>query len=228
MNFKLKISSETKKILILMICVTIVFVMVEYFMQADYVFRTQEVLSEYTGYIEARIRDNIKDNMAIEPTTISQSVIFDRVSPDGSQELRYYSEKELDQQIIAVKTIKTNQEKVIYSGNRINYPKWLGNEHIFFTTYCGTGCQGFGLVNVSSGKVEKGVLSYMSIDENRPDYTNFRDWFGKEFEFDGTPESIEGEIKDDKTYLVFRMRDRETKPLGEKRFLFTGNDLQEF
>lgn len=179
-------------------------------------------MNEYTNNLESRIK-----NYTEPKTTEARSLIFDRLSPDGSQQLMYYSEREFDQQIIQVKNIKTGFEKIIYSGSRVNLPNWLGNEHIFFETYCGTSCQGFNLVNVATTEVRTGLLSYMLLVTKRPAYTHFRNWFGQEFEFNGLPTEIVSETKDNKTWLVFKMEDETGKLSGEKRFLFTGSDLEE-
>lgn len=150
------------------------------------------------------------------------------LSPDKSKKIIIYflDEQELEN-IISVVELDSDYEKYIYIGKNIGFPKWLGNDHIFFTKYCGTACQGFILVEVNGGEVRSGILSYMSLDLSRPDYTHFKDWFGSEFEFDGYPESMRGEIKDDKAWLVFAMHDQNKKPLGEKRFIFTGDGLKE-
>lgn len=115
----------------------------------------------------------------------------------------------------------------VFTGDRIGAPEWLGNEHVFFTGYCGTSCQGLYLVDTLNKETRLGVLFYMVLDKARGPYTIFKDWLGKEFEFDGLVKEIKSEISGNNTYLIFEMQDNKGKPAGEKKFLFTGNALEE-
>lgn len=56
--------------------------------------------------------------------------------------------------------------------------------------------------------------------------THLKDWFGQEFEFEGYNENIRSVYIDGKTYLIFEMWNNK-QPIGEKKFLFTGNSLKE-
>lgn len=220
MNFKINFNAETKKILFQLGAIIFFMAVIDYYIQETYFYRAQELLHDYIA--DSRTKNDIQP----KPIEV-QSWTFDRLSPDGSQELMYYSERELDRQIISLRNTKAELEKTIYSGSRVNLPDWLGNEHIFFTTYCGTSCQGLDLVNVINTEVRTGLLSYMFFVPKRPVYTHFRSWFGEEFEFNGLPTEIISETNDNKTWLIFKMKDETGKFIGEKRFIFTGNDLKE-
>ena len=123
--------------------------------------------------------------------------------------------------------MENGKEDYIFTGSRIGEPKWLGNEHVFFTSYCGSSCQGIYLVDVFNKETEQGVLSYMTSGDDEPVYTYFQDWFGHEFKLNGWVEEIRSETVDNKTYLIFNMRDDEQKSIGQKKFLFTGKALKE-
>jgi len=105
--------------------------------------------------------------------------------------------------------------------------QWLGNDHIFFTVHCGTDCEGLILRNVVTGETHSATLSDSSWQGiKRKPYIIFPDWFSKkEFKLNGFLDEISGEIKDDQTYLVFKMVDDNDRSLGEIKFLFTGNSL---
>lgn len=221
MNFRVNFNSEAKKNLFLLSIFIFSITAIDYFIQERYFYRIEELLKEHTFNIEPQV----KTNSEVKQVASSQ-LSFDPLSPDGSQLIIYYSEPSLDQQIIAVQNLQTEKERIIYSGKRINYPKWLGNEHVFFTTYCGTSCQGFNLVNTVNGEVHTGLLSYMFFVPQRPVFTYFRSWFGEEFEFNGLPDEIMSETYNNKTWLVFKMQDEAGNVIGEKRFLFTGTDLK--
>ncbi|MEK7458278.1 MAG: hypothetical protein AAB612_02225 [Patescibacteria group bacterium] len=103
---------------------------------------------------------------------------------------------------------------------------WLGNDHVFFTVYCGSSCQGLILLDVITGKTHSTTIASMSSLKEKS-YTIFPDWFSKkEFRFDGLIDEMNGEMKDGKTYLVFKTVYDDGSALEEKRFLFTGNSLK--
>ncbi|MEK7128434.1 MAG: hypothetical protein AAB933_02645 [Patescibacteria group bacterium] len=139
----------------------------------------------------------------------------------------YYKDYFYNDMVISVQDMEDGSENYIFTGSRIGEPKWLGNEHIFFTSYCGSSCKGIYLINVLNKETEQGVLSYMISGDDKPVFTYFKDWFDKEFKFDGWVEEIKSEIVNDKVYLIFYMIDDEHKSLGQKRFLFTEKALAE-
>lgn len=184
----------------------------------------------------------IKKDSQIENLTSQtlKTIGFEKLSPDGLNKIikyskifdenfykGYYGEYFDNDTIISVMDVESNKENYIFTGNRIGDPHWLGNEHIFFTSYCGTSCQGIYLVDIFNKETRLGVLSYMHQKENKNIYTNFQDWFGHDFNFNGWINEIKSEIVDDKTYLIFEMQNDEGKSIGVKRFLFTGTTLKE-
>ena len=82
-------------------------------------------------------------------------------------------------------------------------------------------------MDVSNKETRQGVLSYMISKENKPIYTHFKDWFDREFKFNGWVDEIRSDTIGNKTYLIFYMRDGKSKSIGQKRFLFTGTALKE-
>ncbi len=156
--------------------------------------------------------------------------VYEEKSPDGKNTLTLYEVVDIPEidNFIAIKERTSKIEKYIFvSDFRDGFPKWLGNEHIFFTSYCGSSCQGIYLVNVFSKETRQGVLSYMINEDNKPVYTHFRDWFGHEFRFDGWVAEISSDTIRDETYLIFYMIDDNGKSIGQKKFLYTGNELKE-
>ncbi len=161
---------------------------------------------------------------------IVKDVVYEEVSPSGDHVLILYEvpDNPEDQEFVVIKNKASKVEEYIYFLNyRDGIPKWLGNDFIYFTTYCGTSCQGLDLVDVNSKQTYNGVLSYMVLDEKRGPYTIFKDWFGHEFTFNDLVDYITSETVRDKAYLVFKMENEKGKALGQKRFLFTGKALKE-
>jgi len=162
---------------------------------------------------------------------IVKDTVYEEISPSGDRVLALYEvpDNPVDQEFIIIKNKVSKTENYIYFLDvyKDGIPKWLGNDFIYFTTYCGTSCQGLDLVNVNSKQIYNGVLSYMVLDEKRGPYTIFKDWFGREFTLDGLINDITSETSIKKTYLIFKMEDEKGISLGAKRFLFTGNTLRE-
>ncbi len=103
---------------------------------------------------------------------------------------------------------------------------WLGNDHVFFTVYCGSSCQGLVLLDVITGRTHNTTIASMSSLKAKS-YTIFPDWFSKkEFRFDGLINEMNGEMKNGQAYLVFKTVHDDGSTLEEKRFLFTGNFLR--
>src|SRR3989338_3407079 len=162
---------------------------------------------------------------------IVKDTVYEEISPSGDRVLALYEvpDNPVDQEFIIIKNKVSKTENYIYFLDvyKDGIPKWLGNDFIYFTTYCGTSCQGLDLVNVNSKQIYHGVLSYMVLDEKHGPYTIFKDWFGHEFTFNGLVDYITSETVRDKVYLVFKMENDKGKAFGQKRFLFTGKALEE-
>ena len=169
-----------------------------------------------------------------------KKVDYEELSPDGLNKIisyktlfdpsfygDYYKEYFDNNIIISARDMEDGRENYIFIGGRLGEPKWLGNVYVFFTSYCGSSCQGIYLVNVFNKETEHGVLSYMTQGDNKPVYTHFKDWFGHEFKFNGWVDGVRSETVDEKTYLIFDMGNGDKESIGQKRFLFTGNALEE-
>lgn len=130
------------------------------------------------------------------------------------------------QNIIALEDIETKHEQYLFIGEeRTGDPHWLGNDYIFFTTKCGTECQGLYLLDTRDKESRLSVLSYLF--EKKFWETVFKDWFNQEFRFPGLVQAIKSETVNDKSYLIFQLIGDKEISLGEKRFLFTGDSLIE-
>lgn len=192
---------------------------------------------------ELRIKMVVQGNSAvavIEKSASQKKAGYQELSPDKSKQVifylvdyspqfynDYYEDYYPNQNIIAVKDMHTVSEDYIFTGNRIGLPHWLGNENIFFTAYCGTACQGLYLVNTSRKETRTAVLGYMYLNQQKSVYTDFKDWYGREFKFDGLADDISAETVGKKTWLIFSMKDKAGNTLGNKKFLFTGTSLVE-
>ena len=175
-------------------------------------------------------------------TEPKSKITHEEISPDGQKkivryELSYIPQlfasnyiTYLDNKIIVAVTNNigdSEREYYTFIGEaRTGYPHWLGNNYVFFTSYCGTSCQGLMLLDIRSGQRWSAVLSFL-INEDGSRGTHFRDWFDKSFEFLGFAKKIHGEMKNNKPYLVFDMENEKAVEIGQKRFLFTGNVLEE-
>lgn len=177
-----------------------------------------------------------------EVQDFQRKLIHQESSPDGKKIILmyempfhpglndYYYDYLSSQYFIAVKEIESSRERYIFVGDyKTGFPHWLDNEYIYFTAGCGTSCQGLYLVNTRSRESRSAVLSYIfSISNDKKNWeTHFKDWFDQEFRFEGLVDKIKSEIIAGKAYLVFKMEDGEGNSIGEKRFLFTGEELKE-
>lgn len=186
---------------------------------------------------QQNLKEDVDDEKHIEKTLVSQEF-----SPDNSDKVilymqefnpkrftDYYKDYFPNKAIISVEHQESLVKRTIFTGEeRIGNPHWLGNDYIFFTTYCGTSCKGVYLINVRSKETNLAVLSFMMpTQEQEGWYTHFRDWFDKEFKFSGLPKDIYAEMQDGKPYLIFEMEDDKNNILGKKQLLFTGNSLKE-
>ena len=173
-----------------------------------------------------------------KPSHKLKEIGYEEISPDNLQKAieykmsfdpqlydDYYNDFFLNQKIISVKNIRTDKEDYVFTGeDRTGDPHWLGNDKIFFTTYCGTACQGLYLVDTGNKESELAVISYV-FDGDGPWMTHFKDWFGEEFLFKGLVDEITSMTAGDKSYLIFKMKDVNKNPLAEERFLFMGKSL---
>lgn len=169
-----------------------------------------------------------------------KKIKYEELSPDGAQKVikykmvfdeqlydDYYNEFFINQKIIAVEDIKTSKEYYVFTGEeRTGDPHWLGDDYIFFTTNCGTSCQGLYLVDVRNKESELAVISYVFNGDGLW-MTHFKDWFGEKFIFKGLVDKITSLTVGDESYLILKMKDINKNPLGEERLLFTGDSLKD-
>ena len=169
-----------------------------------------------------------------------KEIVYENISPDGLNKIvlyntifdssiyrDYYKDYFDNSIIISVRDIKDGTENYLFVGGQLGEPKWLGDEHVFFTSYCGSGCRGIYLVNVLNKETRFGTISTMDFKKNKPTYTIFQDWFSKEFKLNGLVDEIRSETLGNKTYLIFSMSDDEQKIIKQKRLLFAGSELRE-
>lgn len=201
------------------------------------------ILSIPVGWQKFLNKANVKGiETTVDSKTINQKKgplsVYSETSPDGVKQVLLYKtpfngENQLEyhnylsnQYIFAVKELDSARERYIFVNDyRTGNPHWLGNEHIFFTTGCGTGCQGLYLVNTNSKESRLAVLTITPFAENNFE-THFRDWFDQEFKFPGWPKQIRSVLIKDKIYLIFQIWNND-KLAGEKKFLFSKNELRE-
>lgn len=197
----------------------------------------------YNGFIESKtLKEDTKEELeedGSQRVVLQKEIKHEEVSPNGKNIIikynlaydpifyrDYYDDYFNNKSIISVKALETNKEHYLYTGDdRIGSPHWLGNDYVFFTSYCGTSCQGLYLVDTRDREVSQAVLSYLVPTQGDVWTTHFRDWFGQEFAFEGLVDEIEGKVDSNRTYLVFKMIDINRKPVGEKYLLFATNKL---
>lgn len=183
--------------------------------------------------IETTVNNSKTTNQKKEP-----EISYSEVSPDGLKQIILYEmpfngENQLEyysylsnQFIFAVKELDSSKERYIFVNDyKTGNPHWLGNEHIFFTSGCGTGCQGLYLVNTDSKETRLSLLTVIPVTKDSFE-THFRDWFDQEFKFPGWTKHIRSVLLENKVYLIFQMWNN-GQPAGEKRFLFSKNELKE-
>ncbi|MDO8570204.1 MAG: hypothetical protein Q7R97_01295 [Candidatus Daviesbacteria bacterium] len=192
------------------------------------------------GQIDHKIsRFNFTKEVSLKTqNTNSLTKVHSEVSPDGLKEIILYeksftgnTQEEYhnylaNQHIFAVREFDPWNENEIFLGDEmVGYPHWLGNDFIFFTTRCGTGCRGLELVNIHSKESKGAVITTTPISKDGYE-TNFRDWFGHEYQFSGSDKNLRSVYLNGKVYLIFEMWNN-NQSIGEKKFLFTGNLLEE-
>lgn len=177
------------------------------------------------------------ENIA-SPAAILKTVEYEEYSPDHKQKSieykmdfaeqlysGYYEDYYENQMIISIKDDETKKEKYVFVGDdRTGYPHWLGNDHIIFTTYCGTSCQGLYLLDVRDKELKLGVVSYLFV--NGYWVTHFHDWFNEELVFGGLLDEVRSAMDGSLPLLIFRMKDDEGEFIGDRKMLFTGKALK--
>lgn len=93
----------------------------------------------------------------------------------------------------------------------------FGKDEVFFTAYCGSGCEGLNVVNLTTGEIKRAMLSYIAYEPKRGEYTIFQDWTGTKYEFDGVPSDITSQTDSEHTSLIFHMIDEKGDALGIQR-----------
>lgn len=156
--------------------------------------------------------------------------VYTEESPNKENILTLYEIPDIPENyniLILKNKVSKIKNRIFFPNSRDGLPHWIGNEHVFFTEYCGTGCQGISLLNVFTKEIRFGMLTYMDGSDSRDIYTHFNDWFDHNFEFNGWPDEIKSEIINGKVYLIFNMQNEKEKFIGQKKFLFTENSLKE-
>lgn len=199
----------------------------------------------YVGWWDMRKTEEIDTDAIISVSShpeLERISTHEEMSPDRQKNIVRYELNEFLQLfgnsyttyidnkiIIAVINNLGNVEREYYlfiGEERTGDPHWLGNNYVFFTSYCGTACRGLMLLDVRSGQRWTGVLSYLNVEHgNRK--TLFHDWFDKDFEFPGFIKKIHGKFEENIPYLVFDLENEKGVEIGQKRFLFTGYALEE-
>lgn len=183
---------------------------------------------KYTQHRDAR-KEKQEKEQKLQETLIKKESLRLEKSPLGSKNAVVYqiNNKPLfeDHIMIAVQDSNSRTEEPLFIGEeRTGMPKWLGDDHIFFTGYCGTACQGIYLIDIRNKETRLATLSFTFSDTNTWE-THFNDWFGKKFQFPGLLGEIDTEFSNDNFYLVFREKDQSDNDFYKKSFLFTGNAL---
>lgn len=163
--------------------------------------------------------------------------IYQESSPNGERttvlfEVPFTGEGDLDYKnylsnryVYVVETPANGREvQVFVNDYKTGYPHWLGDKHIFFTSGCGTGCQGIYLVNVDSKESSLALLETIPRSETEFE-TRFHDWFGQEHAFSGWVDHMRSVSLNDQVYFVFQIKNH-GRELQEKKFLFTENSLR--
>lgn len=97
--------------------------------------------------------------------------------------------------------------------------QWLGENHLLFLRHCGTACQGLSLLDVRTGEVKNASLSYQSFSD-QPLFTHFEDWWGTQFQWEGSLKQIKTKSKGNNNHLVFVLQDELGENVREEKVLF--------
>ena len=190
---------------------------------------TNRVLGSDTEHA-VRVPDEKKAN---------RKLVYQEQSPDGEHnivlyEMPFLGEGDLDyknhlnnQYFYSVEddSFTSGSETYVFVNDyKAGYPHWLDNEHIFFTSGCGTGCQGLYLVNTRTKESRQASVFTTPLGADNYE-TQFHDWFNQDFKFPGWSKNIRAAFFEGKSYLIFQVWN-DNKPRGEERFLFTGKSLK--
>jgi len=157
----------------------------------------------------------------------SKKVILYKMVFDSDFYRGYYNDYFYNNIIVAVADIENQREYYVFTGEeRTGDPHWLGNNHVFFTTHCGTACKGVYLVDTRDKETQLAVWDYLFSEEKGSWETHFTDWFDQDFSFDGLVDELSSETFGDEVYLIFKMKDDQGNFLYNKRFLFMGDGLE--
>lgn len=169
-----------------------------------------------------------------------KEIEYEEFSPDRSKKIilykmvfnrdlysGYYNDYFYNSVVVAAVDIEDRREYYVFTGEeRTGNPHWLGNNHVFFTTHCGTACKGVYLVDTGDRETRLAVWGYTFSKEKGSWETHFTDWFDQKFSFDGLVDELKSEVAGNEVYLIFKMRDDQGKPLYDKQFLFTESGLE--
>lgn len=173
-------------------------------------------------------------------TTAIRRHTFEELSPDNQKKVTRYEtsyQQELfsgnyttylDNKVIIAITNNSGdaeREYYVFTGEeRTGDPHWLGNQYVFFTTYCGTACQKLILLDVHSRQIREAMISYWS-KENNKQKTYFNTWFDQGYEFFGLVDRVYAQMIENRPYLIFDISNDYGVESGQKKFLFTGESL---
>src|SRR3989339_42469 len=146
------------------------------------------------------------------------------LSPSQKQAAFFYlpndqSSEELSFILLSLESGMTRQVYYTFLSDMGSGIHWLGNNHLFFLSHCGTACQGITLLDIRSGKTKSGVLTYPSFP-NQPAKTHFKDWFGQELVINGLVKDVSSATESNLHYFIFILEDDAGNFLGEKKFQF--------
>lgn len=191
--------------------------------------KNEAVMGAIEEVLDNREARKVKDieHEEFSPNQLKKVVVY-KMTFDPELYNDYYEDYFYNRKIIAVRDIKSRREEYIFTGEeRTGDPHWLGNNYVFFTTYCGTACRGLYLVDTRNKETWLAVLDHTFSYKKDVYDTHFKDWFGQEFVSEGLIDEIKSEMVDDKAYLIFKMKNNQGDFTYEKRFLFTGGELKE-
>ncbi len=216
-----KVSLSLKYPLILLIITSSVFLMLVTLTLGSILYESRR---SWDGSEQRRIREEPPE------VFIKKDRLSSEVSPLMTKSVIAYTinNKPLFQNhiMIAIQDVDGQKEEPVFIGEeRTGTPDWLDDDHIFFTSYCGTACKGVYLIDVRNKETKLATLSFTFSDINSWE-THFRDWFGKEFQFPGLLGKLSTEFIVDSPYLVFSGKSQ-FGDYEKKRFLFTGESLIE-
>ncbi|MBI5619868.1 hypothetical protein HY950_02815 [Candidatus Gottesmanbacteria bacterium] len=179
--------------------------------------------------------------LSINNKTIGQlpqrKIVHEETSPDGEKKIVLYEvpftgKGDVDyrnylanQYLFSVETFKDGTERQIFINDyKTGSPHWLGNNHIFFTHDCGSGCEGIYLVNVDSKTSRLAEVITDPLAEKNS-LTRFYDWFDQDFKFSGWVKHMRSAFIDNNSFFILDIQNADTS-LTEKKFLFTKDSLK--